>query len=218
MKQTALNKLETCEALVAALTTLSSNADYLNRLDQALGDGDHGSTIARGSDSAIRELQSGSFDSVNHEFETIGTAMMKSMGGASGMLFGILFRSAKKCPASETMDTPTLASFLRCGLAELKRKTQAAVGDKTMMDALVPAVAALEAQETMPLQLALKSAAAAANEGAKSTVGMLPRFGRATTLGERARAARDPGATSVALFVGSLSNAVDTLSSKAADR
>jgi len=87
-----------------------------------------------------------------------------------------------------------------------------------MMDALVPAVAALEAQETMPLQLALKSAAAAANEGAKSTVGMLPRFGRATTLGERARAARDPGATSVALFVGSLSNAVDTLSSKAADR
>jgi len=214
MKQTALNKLETCEALVAALTTLSSNADYLNRLDQALGDGDHGSTIARGSDSAIRELQSGSFDSVNHEFETIGTAMMKSMGGASGMLFGILFRSARKCSASETMDTPTLASFLRCGLAELKRKTQAAVGDKTMIDALVPAVEALEAKQTEPLDVALRASAAAARQGAKSTIGMLARFGRATVLGERVRTAQDPGATSIALFLESLTAAAENYARK----
>ena len=214
MKQSALNKLETCDALVVALTALSSNADYLNRLDQALGDGDHGSTIARGSDSAIHALQSGSFGSVNDEFETIGLAMMKSMGGASGMLFGILFRSARKCPDSETMDTPTLASFLRRGLDELRRKTQAAVGDKTMIDALVPAVEVLETKQAAPLDVALRAAAEAARLGATSTIGMLARFGRATTLGERARTAQDPGATSIALFLESLTAAAENYTGK----
>ena len=145
MEPKPLSLLETRDALRAALSTLSSSGDYLNQLDQALGDGDHGSTIARGSAAAIRDLQARTFTTVNQEFEAIGSAMMNSMGGASGILFGVLFRAARNCPASETLDAPTLAAFLRRGLDDLKRKSPAAVGDKTMMDALVPAVEALEA-------------------------------------------------------------------------
>jgi dihydroxyacetone kinase-like protein len=207
MEQTQLNLLETRDALVAALSTLASKADYLNQLDQALGDGDHGSTIGRGSEAAIRDLQTRTFTTVNQEFEAIGSAMMNSMGGASGILFGVLFRSARNCPASETMNAATLAGFLRRGLDDLKRKSPAAVGDKTMMDALVPAVEALEAKQGESLAAALGSAAEAAKQGAQSTVGMLARYGRATALGERVRSAQDPGATSIALFLESLTAA-----------
>ena len=209
MEQRPLNLLETREALVAALTTLSSKADYLNQLDQELGDGDHGSTIGRGSDAAIHDLQARTFATVNQQFEAIGSAMMNSMGGASGILFGVLFRSARNCPASETMDATTLAGFLRRGLNDLKRKSPAGVGDKTMMDALVPAVEALEAKQAEPLAKALRSATSAAKQGAQSTVGMLARFGRAAALGERVREAQDPGATSVALFLESLTAAAE---------
>ena len=202
MEQKSLNLLETRDALTAALSALSSSGDYLNQLDQALGDGDHGSTIARGSDAAIRDLEERTFTTVNQEFEAVGSAMMMSMGGASGILFGVLFRAARNCPANEKLDAPTLAAFLRRGLDDLKRKSPAAVGDKTMMDALVPAVEALEAG-------ALRSATDAAKTGAESTVGMLARFGRATALGERVRAAQDPGATSVFLFLQSLSAAAE---------
>ncbi|HEY5742030.1 MAG TPA: dihydroxyacetone kinase subunit DhaL [Terrimicrobiaceae bacterium] len=209
MEQKPLDLLETRDALVAALTTLSSNGDYLNQLDQALGDGDHGSTIARGSDAAIRDLQGRTFATVNQEFEAIGSAMMKSMGGASGILFGVLFRAAKNCPATETLDASALAGFLRRGLDDLKRKSPAAVGDKTMMDALVPAVETLEAKQTESLASALRSSADAAKKGAESTMGMLARFGRATALGERVRAAQDPGATSIFLFLNSLAAATE---------
>jgi phosphoenolpyruvate---glycerone phosphotransferase subunit DhaL len=135
--------------------------------------------------------------------------MMSSMGGASGILFGVLFRAAKNCPAAEVLDASTLAGFLRRGLDDLKRKSPATVGDKTMMDALVPAVETLEAKQNETLPTALRSASEAAKKGAESTVGMLARFGRATALGERVRAAQDPGATSVFLFLDSLTSAAE---------
>jgi hypothetical protein len=185
MEEKSLSLLETRDALVAALTTLSSSGDYLNQLDQALGDGDHGSTVARGSDAAIRELQARTFANVNQEFEAIGSAMMNSMGGASGILFGVLFRAAKNCPAAETLDAPTLGGFLRRGLDDLKRKSPATVGDKTMMDALVPAVEALEAKQGES-RLPLESATTAVR--GESTIGMLARLVR-DRLG-RARAHR----------------------------
>jgi len=85
----------------------------------------------------------------------------------------------------------------------LKQKTKAEVGDKTMLDAIVPALDALgqETKDSKPLQVALKHAADAAEQGAQSTIGLLPRFGRARTLGDRAASVQDPGATSVSLFL-----------------
>jgi phosphoenolpyruvate---glycerone phosphotransferase subunit DhaL len=191
-----------------ALEDIIENRDRLNELDRALGDGDHGTTIARGAKSAIDALRDAHPVTTNEVFVLTGRAMMKSMGGASGVLFGVFFQGAKGCPDAQVLDTATLLSFARSGLDNLRQKTKAEVGDKTMLDALVPAVDVLtqEAKDSTSLSAALKHAAAAAEQGAQSTIGLQARFGRARTLGERAASAQDPGATSVSLFLAGLAN------------
>ena len=200
------------DSLLAALQTLVDNRDHLNVLDQGLGDGDHGTTIARGCDAAITALKNGTFPTANAAFEGVGSAMMTSMGGASGILFGVWFRAAKNCPATDALTTGTLITFFQRARQDLLRKSAAQVGDKTMMDALIPAIEALEANAGAPLGEALRAAADAAHKGAESTIGLLPKFGRATTLGERVRQAKDPGATSVALFFDALAKEQQTTS------
>jgi phosphoenolpyruvate---glycerone phosphotransferase subunit DhaL len=186
-----------------ALEDIIENRERLNELDRALGDGDHGTTIARGAKSAIEALQDAHPTTTNEVFVLTGRAMMKSMGGASGVLFGMFFQGAKACPDAQVLDTTTLLSFARSGLDNLRQKTKAGVGDKTMLDAIVPAVDALtqEAKDSKPLPAALQRAAEAAEQGAQSTIGLKARFGRARTLGERSASAQDPGATSVSLFL-----------------
>jgi dihydroxyacetone kinase-like protein len=188
------------------LEDIIENRERLNELDRALGDGDHGTTIARGAKSAIDVLRDAQPVTTNEIFVLTGRAMMKSMGGASGVLFGMFFQGAKACPDAQVLDTATLLSFARSGLDNLRQKTKAAVGDKTMLDAIVPAVDALmqEAKHSRPLLAALKRAAEAAEQGAQSTIGLQARFGRARTLGERAASVQDPGATSVSLFLAGL--------------
>lgn len=196
--------IEQTRSLVArALEDLAAKRDDLNELDRGLGDGDHGTTIARGAKAATDALREANLGSVNEVFTLTGRAMMKSMGGASGVLFGVFFQGAKACAGAPVLDTPTLHDFLKSGLEALKQKTKAEPGDKTMLDAVVPAVAALgrASQASATLGTALKETAAAAEHGARSTAGLLPRFGRARTLGERAAAVQDPGATSVAVFL-----------------
>ena len=189
-----------------ALEEIIENREHLNELDRALGDGDHGTTIARGAKSAIDALRDARPATTNEIFVLTGRAMMKSMGGASGVLFGMFFQGAKACPDAQVLDTTTFLGFARCGLDNLQQKTKAAAGDKTMIDAIVPAVDALtqEAKDSKPLPSALKRAAEAAEQGAQSTIGLQARFGRARTLGERAVSAQDPGATSVSLFLAGL--------------
>ena len=191
-----------------ALEDIAARRDELNELDRALGDGDHGTTIARGTKAATDALRGADLGSVNDVFTLAGRAMMKSMGGASGVLFGVFFQGAKACAASQVLDAQTLFGFLKSGLEALKQKTKAQPGDKTMLDAVVPAIAALEqaTQASAALDSALAQTAAAAEHGAQSTAGLLPRFGRARTLGERAAAGRDPGATSVSVFLRGLAN------------
>ena len=189
-----------------ALEDIIENRERLNELDRALGDGDHGTTIARGAKSAIDALRDAHPITTNEIFVLTGRAMMKSMGGASGVLFGMFFQGAKACPAAQVLDTTTFLSFAKCGLDNLRQKTKAAVGDKTMIDAIVPAVDVLmqEAEHSKSLSTALKHAAEAAEQGAHSTIGLQARFGRARTLGERAASVQDPGATSVFLFLAGL--------------
>jgi dihydroxyacetone kinase-like protein len=189
-----------------ALEDIIESRERLNELDRALGDGDHGTTIARGAKSAIDTLRDVHPVTTNEVFVLTGRAMMKSMGGASGVLFGMFFQGAKACPDSQVLDTSTLLGFARSGLDNLKQKTKAGVGDKTMLDAIVPVVDALaqEAKDAKPLPAALKRAAEAAEQGAQSTIGLQARFGRARTLGERAASAQDPGATTVSLFLAGL--------------
>ncbi len=201
---------QTRQLLSLALEDLAAKHEHLNQLDRALGDGDHGTTIARGARAAIDVLRDANLGSVNEVFALAGRAMMKSMGGASGVLFGVLFEGANACPDAQVLDTGTLLGFIRSGLDNLKQKTKAEVGDKTMLDAIVPAVDSLvqESKQAKPLEAALKHAAEAAEGGAQSTIGLLPKFGRARTLGERAAPVQDPGATSVYLFLRGLAEHV----------
>jgi phosphoenolpyruvate---glycerone phosphotransferase subunit DhaL len=194
--------------LSRALEDVAQKREYLNDLDRSLGDGDHGTTIARGARAAIGVLEEAHPATVNEIFVVTGSAMMKNMGGASGVLFGTFFQGAKTCPDFQVLDTSTLLSFCRRGLENLKKKTKAEVGDKTLVDALIPAIDALEkeSKESKPLAAALKSAAESAERGAQSTIGLLPRFGRARTLGERAAPVQDPGATSICVLLRGLAN------------
>jgi dihydroxyacetone kinase-like protein len=209
---TSLNVEQTRIWLMKALRCLADGADYLNELDRAVGDGDHGTTIARGINFVIRDLETAQLSNVNEVFVLVGKGMMKSMGGASGILYGVFFRAAQDAPATTKLDCRTLTELFTFGLRDLKLKTKAEVGDKTMVDALVPALGALDQAATDSLSEALDVAAAAADKGARATIGLLPRFGRAKTLGERATAAQDPGASSVALLFRGLAGAVTEFS------
>jgi phosphoenolpyruvate---glycerone phosphotransferase subunit DhaL len=209
-KAQSLSPSQVRELFIKTLANWIAERDRLNDLDRALGDGDHGSTIARGAQAAIDGLRSGSFSSVNQVFSTVGRAMMTSMGGASGMLFGLFFRSAERAPETETLDRATLCGLFDRGLEDLRARTKAQPGDKTMFDALVPALTSLRESKD-DLKSALDLAASSAALGARNTAELLPKFGRAKTLGERARGTPDPGATSVALFFTGLATNVKSL-------
>jgi dihydroxyacetone kinase-like protein len=207
----SLNPRQVKELLMKTLAGWVTQRDRLNELDRALGDGDHGSTVARGAQAAIESLQAGNFSSVNQVFGAVGRSMMTSMGGASGMLFGLFFRSAERAPESDVLDLATLNAIFDRGLDELKLRTKAQPGDKTMFDALVPALTSLR-ESREDLVSALDRAATSATQGAERTADLLPKFGRAKTLGERARGTPDPGATSMALFFSGLATNLKTLS------
>jgi phosphoenolpyruvate---glycerone phosphotransferase subunit DhaL len=207
----SLNPSQVKELLAKTLSSWAAERDRLNELDRALGDGDHGSTISRGAQVAIDSLEAGHFSSVNQVFGAVGRAMMSSMGGASGMLFGLFFRSAEKMPASAVLDLVTLSALFDRGLEELQARTKAQPGDKTMFDALIPALTSLR-ESRGDLASALDQAASAAMQGAQKSVELIPKFGRAKTLGERARGTPDPGATSVALFFTGLATNLKALS------
>jgi phosphoenolpyruvate---glycerone phosphotransferase subunit DhaL len=207
----SLNPLQVKELLAKTLAGWVIERDRLNELDRALGDGDHGSTVARGAQAAIDSLEAGNFSSVNQVFGVVGRSMMSSMGGASGMLFGLFFRSAERAPESDVLDLATLSALFDRGLDDLKVRTKAQPGDKTMFDALVPALTSLR-ESRGDLVSALDRAAASAAQGAERTVDLLPKFGRAKTLGERAKGTPDPGATSIALFFAGLAINLKTLS------
>lgn len=207
-KEQSLGPDEVREIFAVCLGELAKNRDYLDELDQVTGDGDHGSTMHRGAGASLAALKCGSFATVNAVFEAIGSAMMTSMGGASGILFGVWFRAAKFCPAADRLNYGTLRDIFERGLAELGKKSSGAIGDKTLLDALIPATAAFADGQAKSLTEALESAAGAAIAGAGSTIGLLPRLGRAATLGERGRDAKDPGAATVAILFDSFAREV----------
>ncbi len=203
-----LSPSQSKQLLVRAFQFLAKQVDQLNELDRALGDGDHGTTVGRGVAAALRELDAMEPTSINEIFVGIGKGMMKSMGGASGVLYGVFFRGAQSAATVVELTSSSLLDLLEFGLKDLQTKTKAVPGDKTMLDALIPAIQSLEQSRSKSLSEALQIVAVAAEQGANSTIGLLPRIGRAKTLGERASIAKDPGATSVAIFFRGLASAI----------
>ncbi|NGO69467.1 dihydroxyacetone kinase subunit DhaL [Streptomyces boncukensis] len=187
--------------MLAAAEDVEREADRLTELDAAIGDADHGGNMRRGFEAvrtALRTDADGAGPGTPGAVLMLaGRTLVSTVGGASGPLYGTLLRRAGKALGdAETVDVAGLAAALRTGVDAVAQLGGAAVGDKTMLDALIPAVDAL------PRGFA--AATAAAEEGAKATVPLQARKGRASYLGERSIGHQDPGATSSALLVGAL--------------
>lgn len=170
---------------------------YLTKLDSAIGDGDHGQNMNRGLSHAVEQIDDDA--SMSDTMRTVAMALISKTGGASGPLYGTLFMDAGKTTAEhEELGTPEVAALFRAGLNGVQRRGKAEANDKTMVDALLPAVEALEdaAENGTPLSEAIQQAANAAKKGMEATTPLEARKGRASYLGERSKGHQDPGATS----------------------
>jgi dihydroxyacetone kinase-like protein len=183
---------------------VAENRDYLTELDAAIGDADHGSNMDRGMKAAVAALDETSPPTTGALLKKVGMTLVSKVGGASGPLFGTFFlRMSTSLGESDEASATDLAAALRAGLGGIVDRGKAEPGDKTMYDALAPAVDALEAalDKDEPLSAALEAARDAAAAGRDATTPMVARKGRASYLGERSAGHQDPGATSVALLL-----------------
>jgi dihydroxyacetone kinase-like protein len=192
--------------------TLAEHAGELTQLDAAIGDADHGTNMVRGF-RAVREraLDGGGDTDVAALLQKTGMALISTVGGAGGPLYGTLFlRMAKSAAGKEGLALGDVRDALAAGLQGVVDRGKASRGDKTMVDALGPAVEALDAAVAAGREPAeaLREAAGAAREGAAATIPMVARKGRASYLGERSAGHQDPGATSSALLVQTLAEAI----------
>ena len=200
---TELNAADARNMLIYIADKIIAKKPYLTEIDSAIGDGDHGIGMAGGMQTAKRELLKMEDEkNVYAVFEAAGKAMLLSMGGASGVIFGSLYLAgAKGMEPKSVLRAADLAAMERKSLAAIQERGKAEVGDKTMVDALVPAVEAMEAEHGKGLLELLKAAEAAAAQGVEDTKKYQAKFGRAKSLMERAVGYQDAGATSVWLIL-----------------
>jgi dihydroxyacetone kinase-like protein len=167
----------------------------LTELDTAIGDGDHGTNMLRGFSAVRRKLEVTVTGDLGSLFRLVGMTLISAVGGAAGPLYGGFFLEMAKVTAGKAcLGKDEISAALAAGLNDIKRRGKAGVGDKTMVDSLSPAVAALESVKE--LCAAFRAAADAAKTGAEATIPLQARKGRASYLGERSIGHQDPGATS----------------------
>ncbi|MFD4034458.1 dihydroxyacetone kinase subunit DhaL [Streptomyces sp. NPDC058637] len=185
----------------------------LTALDQRVGDGDFGANLAAGVRAAGLRLDR--TEEPTGPAETLGVmadAFLDEIGGTSGPLFGLLFQALSRAADSGPhLTTASLAEGTALGLAAIRRVGDASPGDKTLVDALAPAAAALLVAKGTPPAQALATAADSAWQGVRDTASLTARMGRASYLGQRATGIPDPGAVGVALLFASATGTVDTL-------
>jgi dihydroxyacetone kinase-like protein len=192
--------------------TLAANAAELTKLDSAIGDADHGNNMDRGF-RAVRErvlTQDGA--DLSTLFKQTGMTLIGTVGGAGGPLYGTVFlRMGQVASGKDGLTIDELTDALSSALEGVQLRGKAQPGDKTMVDALGPAVDALRSAGAAGTEApaALQAAAAAAEEGAAATIPMLAKKGRASYLGERSIGHQDPGATSTALMIRTLAQALE---------
>ena len=191
--------------------SVADQKENLTALDAAIGDADHGTNMHRGMTAVVDALDTPAADPAALLKQT-GMVLIRSIGGASGPLYGTLFlRMASATTGEATLRPETLAKALRAGMEGVVARGKAELGDKTMVDALAPALDALDAALGAGESLAgaLRAASAAADAGRDATTPMTARKGRASYLGERSAKHQDPGATSAALLVAAAATAVE---------
>jgi dihydroxyacetone kinase-like protein len=183
---------------------LAENRDYLTQLDAAIGDADHGANMDRGFKAVLNKMPELADKDIGTILKTVGMTLLATVGGAGGPLYGTLFLQAgMKTTGKMELTLEDWINALEAGITGVKNRGNAELGDKTMIDALVPAWNALKqaAENGNNLGEALERCARAAEEGMKATIPLVARKGRASYLGERSAGHQDPGATSSYLML-----------------
>lgn len=189
--------------LHAVANAIIENKPLLTEIDSRIGDGDHGIGMAKGMEKARQKLAKlEDTGNVYDVFTAFGKAMLLSMGGASGVIFSSMFMDgAKGQPPSPELSAEAFARLLEGGLQSIQQRGKAQVGDKTMVDALAPAVNAMKETSSLGFASMLNAGAKAAQQGVEATKNQVARFGRAKSLMERAIGHQDAGATSVHIIL-----------------
>ena len=190
--------------ILTTAAAIEKNSTLLSDLDAAIGDGDHGANMSRGFTAVAKKLETAQPADIGALFKTVGMTLISTVGGASGPLYGGFFLElGRQTAGKQELDSAALASMLQAGLDDIKKRGKAELGDKTMVDALTPAVEAMRSAGN-GLAEATRTAAATARDAAEKTTPLLARKGRASYLGERSMGHQDPGATSSAILLESL--------------
>jgi dihydroxyacetone kinase-like protein len=181
----------------------------LVRLDTAIGDGDHGTNLDRGMRKALEKAEAAEGDDIGAMLKAVGMALVSTVGGAAGPLYGTLFMQMGSTAGGKSeLDVAGFAAALEAGVKGVQARGKAEREDKTMVDALLPALEALQQADGADEAAALSASADAAEEGMKATIPLVARKGRASYLGERSAGHQDPGATSTHLLLRSAAAAV----------
>ena len=184
---------------------------YLTKLDSEIGDGYHGNNMNRGFQTVLERLESADPATPADVLKAVSMALISKVGGAAGPLYGTAFlRASTALSDKEEISAEDAAAALEAALEGIRQRGKAEVGDKTIVDALAPAVeAAKEAAGKGSVTGVFRSAAGAAKEGAESTVPLTARRGRASYLGARAAGHQDPGATSTYMLLDAVARALE---------
>ena len=198
-------------AIVADLVSvIVANREYLSEVDGAIGDGDHGINMAKGFAHCGRTIE-GRQLTLAEALDELTLSLMEGIGGSMGPLYGSLFIGmADEVRGSEDIDAATFARLLRGGLTSLQDITEAGVGDKCLMDTLIPAVEAFERAQASGASFndALEAMKSAASQGRDSTKDLVAKIGRASRLGERSLGVLDAGAVSCCLILTQLADSI----------
>jgi phosphoenolpyruvate---glycerone phosphotransferase subunit DhaL len=190
--------------------TIQENKQYLSDIDGAIGDGDHGINMNKGFSMCKTELDLHP-GNLAYSLKTLSKVLLRDIGGSMGPLYGMFFRSmALVCSDKETIDAKTLGEMLKAAESGVRGIGNAEVGDKTLLDSLVPAVMAFDNafEGGESFEQALEAMKDAAIKGRDSTINMVARVGRASRLGERSRGSLDAGAVSCCLLLVSMADSI----------
>jgi len=195
--------------ITAIANTIAENKVYLTELDAAIGDADHGANMDRGFRAVINKMPEISDKDIGTIFKTIGMTLLSTVGGAGGPLYGTFFLQAgMKTAGKMELTLGDWTEALEAALNGVVMRGKAEIGDKTMVDAITPAVNALKQalQENLPIKTAVSHSVEAAKTGMEGTIPLVARKGRASYLGERSAGHQDPGATSSYLMLTAAAN------------
>ncbi|MBT8037002.1 MAG: DAK2 domain-containing protein [Verrucomicrobiae bacterium] len=194
------------EMFAAALSAVTAIKDDLSALDAATGDGDHGTAICQAMSAINNSAQQGT--QLKQALNDMGFAAMMESCGSTSTLIGALLLGMSDGVENDELTPAEVSTMFSAGLANVQQQTKADIGDKTMMDALIPAVTALQKNQSSGLKPMFQKAAEAAADGSASTKDMIAKFGRARNLGDRVIGHLDAGASSMASIFHAFSKSI----------